>query len=50
MGLFNFKKSGDSVKLKKSDSGDWMVQKGFSILYIGTKEKCETFIKQTLAV
>lgn len=34
------------IRLKKSKTGDWMVKKGFSILYIGSKEKCETFIKQ----
>ncbi len=33
----------DSLRLKKTDSDEWMVQKGTTILYIGTKEKCETF-------
>ena len=47
MGIFNYKKNDNNVKLAKSDSGDWMVKKGFSILYIGTKEKCETFMKTT---
>lgn len=50
MGIFNFRKNKDSVKLTKSESGDWMVKKGFSILYIGSKEKCETYIKHTLTV
>ena len=40
------KRDKNQIKLTKSDSGDWMVQKGYSILYIGSKEKCETFIKQ----
>ncbi|MEO9871959.1 hypothetical protein [Ekhidna sp.] len=33
----------DSLRLKKTESDEWMVHKGTSILYIGTKEKCETF-------
>ncbi len=45
MGLFSFKKSDNSVKLAKSETGDWMVKRGYSILYIGTKEKCETFMR-----
>ena len=45
MGLFNFRKNDDSVRLAKTETGDWMVKKGFSILYIGSKEKCETFMK-----
>ena len=40
------KKDKNQIKLTKSDTGDWMVQKGYSILYIGSKEKCETFMKQ----
>lgn len=40
------KKDKDQITLKKTETGDWMVQKGYSILYIGSKEKCETYIKQ----
>ena len=50
MGIFNFlagKKNDDKIRLAKSETGDWMVKKGFSILYIGTREKCETFMRQT---
>ncbi|MEM6642632.1 MAG: hypothetical protein AAF616_06605 [Bacteroidota bacterium] len=50
MSLFSFKKKNDGIKLAKSESGDWMVKKGFSILYIGTREKCELFMKQTLSL
>ncbi len=42
-----FAKRGDQLKLQKSDSGDnYVVKRGFNILYIGTKEKCQTFINQ----
>ena len=40
----------DRIRLTKSQTGDWMVKKGFSILYIGSREKCETFMKKTLSV
>ncbi len=50
MGLFNFKKDINALKLAKSDTGDWMVKKGFSILYIGSKEKCERFMSQTQSI
>jgi hypothetical protein len=37
----------DRLKLSKSEGGDeWMVKKGYSILYIGTKEKCKLFMSQ----
>ena len=38
------KKNG--LKLKKSDSGEWSVKKGYQTLYIGTREKCEFFMSQ----
>ncbi|SNT11684.1 hypothetical protein SAMN05421640_2351 [Ekhidna lutea] len=53
MNIFKFfakREDKDRVRLTKSQTGDWMVKKGFSILYIGSKEKCETFMKQTLSV
>ncbi len=46
--LFSKKVSKDKIQLTKSQSGDWMVKKGYSILYIGSREKCEIFMKQTL--
>ncbi len=33
------------IQLKQDESGEWIVRKGLSILYIGTKEKCEVFMK-----
>lgn len=48
--LFSRKGNDDKIRLTKSQTGDWMVKKGFSILYIGSKEKCETFMRQTLSV
>ncbi len=33
----------NSLQLKKGESDEWMVQKGTTILYIGTKEKCKAF-------
>ncbi len=52
MNLFRLfaKKDNDRIRLTKSQTGDWMVKKGFSILYIGSREKCEIFMKQTLSV
>jgi hypothetical protein len=48
--LFAKRGNDDKIRLTKSQTGDWMVKKGFSILYIGSREKCETFMKQTLSV
>ena len=48
--LFARRGSSDQIRLIKSQTGDWMVKKGFSILYIGSREKCEIFMKQTLSV
>lgn len=48
--LFAKRQDKDQVRLTKSQTGDWMVKKGFSILYIGSREKCEIFMKQTLSV
>ncbi len=48
--LFAKRQDKNRIRLTKSQTGDWMVKKGFSILYIGSREKCETFMKQTLSV
>ena len=43
--LFNQEKNG--IRLQKTkDAGIYMVKKGFSIMYIGTKEKCEIYMSQ----
>lgn len=44
---FLFKKTA-SLNLERTDDGQWMVTKKFSILYMGTKEKCELFIQNHL--
>lgn len=41
--LFN-KKTPNQLKLERDPSGEWMVKKGSSILYIGTKDKCVTYM------
>jgi hypothetical protein len=53
MNLFKLfaKKDNNQLKIQKSESGeDWVVKKGYSTLYIGTKEKCKIFVKQGLSV
>lgn len=47
MNFFNFKKKSKTIKLSQSDTGEWMVKKGLSVLYIGSKEKCEFLVRQT---
>lgn len=35
----------DKMKLKRSSmNNEWMVQKGSNILYVGSKDKCQTYI------
>lgn len=34
------------LKLEKSEDGRWMVTRKFKILYIGTKDKCRTYMRQ----
>ena len=34
----------DQLKLKKESSGEWAVKKGSTVLYIGSKDKCQTYI------
>lgn len=53
MGLFKLfsNQTDDRLKLTKSEFGDeWMVKKGYSILYVGSKEKCKTYMSQAQAV
>lgn len=42
--LFKLFAKKDSFQLKKSESGEWMVKKNYSVLYIGTKEKCQMYL------
>ena len=51
MNLFRLfaKRDKNQLKIQKSETGDdWVVKKGFSILYIGSKEKCKIFVEQGL--
>lgn len=43
-----FNQSKNELKIRKADFGEnWMVKKGFKTLYIGTKEKCQIFMKRS---
>jgi hypothetical protein len=44
--LFKLFAKKDKIKLSKADSGEWMVKKNLKILYIGSKEKCQTYMNQ----
>ncbi len=49
LNVFTRKQDNNSIKLIKSKTGDdWMVKRGYSILYIGSKEKCRTFMEHGL--
>lgn len=51
MNLFKLfaKRDKNQLRIQRSETGDdWVVKKGFSILYIGTKEKCQIFAEQGL--
>lgn len=44
--LFKLFAKKDQFKLAKAESGEWMVKKNLKILYIGSKEKCQTYMNQ----
>ncbi len=44
--LFKLFARKDAVKLSKTESGEWIVKKNLKILYIGPKEKCQTYMNQ----
>ncbi len=49
LSLFSERANNNRIRLSKSKTGDgWMVKKGYSILYIGSKEKCEKFLEHYL--
>ena len=53
MNLFRLfaKRDKNQLRIQRSKTGDdWVVKKGYSILYIGTREKCQTFVKQGLII
>lgn len=44
--LFSLFAKKDALKLSKTNSGEWVVKKNLKILYIGSKEKCQTYMNQ----
>lgn len=44
--LFNLFAKKDALKLTRTDSGEWVVKKNLKILYIGPKEKCQTYMNR----
>lgn len=38
----------NQLKMKKEATGDWVVRKGSTVLYIGSKDMCETYISNAL--
>lgn len=40
--------SGSQLKLKKEAGEEWVVKKGSRVLYIGTKDMCETYMKNAI--
>lgn len=47
--FFSGKRNPKRIKITRTDSGNqWMVKKGYQILYIGTKKKCEIYMENTL--
>lgn len=37
-------KSDSDLKLKKEPTGEWVVKKGTTVLYIGSKDKCQIYM------
>ena len=50
MKLFNtlLGKRESDLKLTKDVSGEWVVKKGSSVLYIGPKEKCQVYLSNAI--
>lgn len=49
LSLFSGRHNKNRIRLSKSKSEDsWTVKRGHSILYIGSKEKCEKFLEYHL--
>ena len=44
--LFNLFAKKDALKLSQTTTGEWVVKKNLKILYIGSKEKCRTYMNQ----
>lgn len=41
-------KTSDKLKLTKDSNGEWVVMKGSTILYIGSKDKCQTYLSHAM--
>jgi hypothetical protein len=41
-------KTSDKLKLTKDADGEWVVKKGSTILYIGSKDKCQVYLSHTM--
>jgi acid phosphatase class B len=49
LSLFSGRHNKNRIRLTKSVSGEnWTVKKGHSILYIGSREKCEKYLEHHL--
>lgn len=46
--LFGKSSDENQLKLKKQSAEEWVVQKGSTILYIGSKAKCETYMSHAV--
>lgn len=46
--LFGKTENESQLKLKKESGNEWVVKKGSRVLYIGTKEKCETYMSNAM--
>lgn len=42
------KSTNDGLKLSKQPTGDWVVKKGSTVLYIGSKDKCQTYMSYSM--
>ncbi len=38
------KRNTNKLKMSKSNTGEWIVRKVQSVVYIGSKEKCQTYL------
>ncbi|SNT11703.1 hypothetical protein SAMN05421640_2352 [Ekhidna lutea] len=38
----------NKLKMKKESAGEWVVRKGSTVLYIGSKDKCETYMSHAM--
>ncbi len=47
--IVNKFKNSDSLLLKQSESGIWMVKRRFNVVYMGSKEKCEMYLSHLKA-